>query len=281
MAAKEIVVDDEAKDELDEVTDIKIESEDDDDGNGMLPDLCSETLDRDTDEEIELFLKQDLKSEQNVSVDKVTPKRSTKEQSLNTTETGHRNKAGLVTDCREAKDRVDDSSEIKHRVQIEKKVPEKRNDQTEIPSKKRVRDGDVEDEKEIDYGLGIVVESGTNSLESMEHSDNVSGIKIGNKTDRNVFDVKAKDVDAEAKSMEKTSVRTYLISRDLSPLWDSYILAVKGIPPKESGVSKVKTPMVRISTGSKFAIIGLGCCGQTSGCSLKEGQILYLFFLCS
>jgi hypothetical protein len=61
--------------------------------------------------------------------------------------------------------RVDDSSEIKQSVQIENNVPEKRNDQTEILHKKRLRESDVEDEKEIDYSLGIVVESGKNSLE--------------------------------------------------------------------------------------------------------------------
>ena len=61
----------------------------------------------------------------------------------------------------------------------------------------------MKDEKEIDYGLEIVVESGTNSLESTENSDNVSESK--NKTDQNAFDVKAKDVGAEAKSMETTS----------------------------------------------------------------------------
>ena len=30
--------------------------------------------------------------------------------------------------------------------------------------------------------------------------------------------------------------------------------------------------------GSVFAIIGLGGCGRTSGCSLKEDQFLYLFY---
>jgi len=135
--------------------------------------------------------------------------------------------------------RVDDSSEIKQSVQIENNVPEKRNDQTEILHKKRLRDSDVKDEAEIDCGLGVVVESGTNSLEITEHSDNVSGSK--NKTDQNELDAKAKDVGAEAKSMETTSGRACLINRDLSPLWDSYILAVTGIPPKESGVSNMCT----------------------------------------
>jgi hypothetical protein len=56
----------------------------------------------------------------------------------------------------------------------------------------------------------------------------------------------------------------------LSPLWDSYILAVKGIPPKESGVSYIETLLVYMSTGSVFAIIGLGGYGWTLWCSLKE-----------
>jgi hypothetical protein len=111
--------------------------------------------------------------------------------------------------------------------------------------------------------LGIVVESGKNSLVSMEHSDNVSESK--NQTDQNAFDVKAKDVGAEAKSMETTSVRTYLINRDMSPLWDSYILAVKGIPPKESVVTYVETLLVYIFVGNVFAIIGLLVVGKLWG----------------
>ena len=134
----------------------------------------------------------------------------------------------------------------------------------------------MKDEKEIDYGLEIVVESGTNSLESTENSDNVSESK--NKTDQNAFDVKTKDVGAEAKSMETTSGRMCLISRDLSPLWGSYILVVKGIPPKKSGVSYIETLPVYISVGSVFAIIGHAGFGQTSGCSLKEDQFLYFFY---
>jgi len=211
------------------------------------------------DEEIELFLKQGLVSEQDVSEDGVTQKRSTNEKSRNGTGTGNGNVAGLVSECKVTIHRVDDSSKIKQSVQIENNVPEKRNDQTEILHKKRLRDSDVKDEAQIDYGLGIVVESGTNSLEITEHSDNVSGSK--NKTDPNALDVKAKDVGAEAKSMETTSGRTCLINRDLSPLWDSYILAVKGIPPKESGVSYIETLLVYMSVGSVFAIIWLGGCG--------------------
>ena len=217
MASKKVVADGETKDEVNEVTDIKFESEDDDDGNGMLPHHSSEILDTDIDEEIELFLKQELVSDLDVSEAGVTQKRNTNEKSCNATDTGNGKVAGLVSECRVAIHRVDDSSEIKQSLQIE---------------------NNVKDEKEIDYGVGIVVESGTNSLESTEHSDNVSGSK--NKTDENAFDVKVKDVGAEAKSMETTSGRTCLINRDLSPLWDSYILKVKGIPPKESGVSYMK-----------------------------------------
>jgi hypothetical protein len=220
MASKKVVADGETKDEVDEVTIIKTESEDDD-GNGILPHHSSVILDSDVGKEIELFLKQELISERDVSVDGPRQKRNTDEKSFNPTDTGNGKVAGLV------------SSKIKQRGQIESDVPEKRNDQTEKLHKKRLRDSDGKDEKEIDYDLGIV-ESGTNSLETTEHSDNVSGST--NKTDQNVFDVKAKD-GSEAKSTETTSARTYQINRDLSPLWDSYILAVKGIPPKESGVS--------------------------------------------
>jgi hypothetical protein len=134
----------------------------------------------------------------------------------------------------------------------------------------------VKDEKEIGYGLGIVVECGTNSLESTENSENVSESK--NKTDRNAFDLKAKDSGAEAKSMEITSGRTSLINGDLSPLWNSYVLAVKGIPPKEPGVSYIETLLVYISIGSVFAIVGLVNCGRTVGSALKEEYFFYLFY---
>jgi hypothetical protein len=156
-------------------------------------------------------------------------------------------------------------------METENNVPGKLNDGTETLHKKRLRDSD-EDVNEIDYGMGIVVEGGTNPLEKTEHSDNVSGST--NVTDQNVSDVKAKD-GAEAKSMETASLRTQLMYRDLSPLWGSYVLAVKGIPPKESGVSYVGTLMVYIPIGSVFAIIGPGGCEQTSVCSLEEDQFLY------
>jgi hypothetical protein len=236
MASKKVVVDGETKAEVDEVIVTKFEAEDDGHGNGMLPHNSSEIFDTDIDEEIELFLKQGLVSEQGDSELEVTQKQSTNEKSHKPADTGNGNVAGLVSACRSTIHRVD-SSEIKQSVQIENNVPEKRNDQTEILHKKRLRDSDVKDEAQIDYGLGIVVESGTNSLEITEHSDNISGSK--NKTDQNELDAKAKDAGAEAKSMETTSGRTCLINRDLSALWDSYILAVKGIPPIESGVSKM------------------------------------------
>ena len=274
MASKKVVAD-ETKDEVHDVTDIKFESEDDDDGNGMLPHHSSEMLDTDIDEEIEMFLKQEFISEQDVSEDGVTQKRNINEKILNVTNSGNGNVAGLVSECRVTLHREDGPSEIKQSLQIENNVPEKRNDQTEILHKKRLRDNDVKGEKEIDCGLGIV-ESGTNSLESAENSDNISGSK--NETDQNTLDVKAKDVGAEAKSTETTSGRTCLVNRDLSPLWDSYILAVKGIPPKESGVSYVENFLVYISIDSVFAIIGLGGCGRTLGRLLKEDQFLYLFY---
>ena len=72
MASKKVVAYGETKDEVDEVTDLKFESEDEDDGNGMLPHQSSEMLDTDIDEEIKLFLKQELISEQDVSEDGVT-----------------------------------------------------------------------------------------------------------------------------------------------------------------------------------------------------------------
>jgi hypothetical protein len=175
MDSKRVVADGDTKGEVDEVTDIKFESEDNDNGNGMLPRLSSEILDSDIDEEIELFLKQELISKQEVSEDGVTQKRNTSEKSRNATDAGNGRLAGLVPDCRVTIYQVDDSSEIKHSLQFENNEPEKRDDQTEILHKKRLRDSDVEVEKEIDYGSGIAVERGTNCLETAEHSDNVSG----------------------------------------------------------------------------------------------------------
>jgi hypothetical protein len=60
MAAINVVADGKAKDEVDQVTDIKFESEGDGDGNGMLPHHSSEILDSAIVEEIELLLKQEL-----------------------------------------------------------------------------------------------------------------------------------------------------------------------------------------------------------------------------
>jgi hypothetical protein len=165
--------------------------------------------------------------------------------------------------------RVDDTSEIKQSVQIENTEPEKRNDQTGMLCKKRLCDSGVEDEKEIDYGFGIVVESGTDS-------DNVSESK--NKTDQNASDVKAKDVGAEAKSMETTSGRTCVINRDLSPLWDSYVLAVKGIPPKESGVSYKETHLFTFLL--VVCLRSLGCLlWPNFGVFIKRGPV-FIFLLC-
>jgi hypothetical protein len=74
------VADGETKAEVDEVIVTKFETEDDDHWNGMLPHHSSEILDTDVDEEIELFLKQGLVSEQDVSEHEVTQKRSTNEK---------------------------------------------------------------------------------------------------------------------------------------------------------------------------------------------------------
>jgi hypothetical protein len=274
MASKKVVVEGETKDVVDEATVTKIGSEEVDGGNGILPHHSTVILDSDVDEEIELFLKQELMPEQVVSDNEAIQKRNVDEKSCKATDTGNGKVAGLVSECKVVLHRVDDSSEIKQGMDTENNVPEKPNDGTEILQKKRLRDSD-EDVKEIDYGMGIVVEGGTNPSETTEHSDNVSGST--NKTDQNVSDVKAKD-GAEAKSMETASERTQLMYRDLSPLWGSYVLAVKGIPPKESGVSYVETLLVYIPIGSVFAIIGPCGCEQTSECSLEEDQFLY--YLC-
>ena len=123
MASKKFVADGDTKDEVDEVTDIKYESEDDDDGNGMLHQHSSEILDTDIDDEIELFLKQQLISEQE---DGVKQKRNTNEKSRNARDTGNGNVVGLFSECRVTIHRVDGSSEIKQSVQIANNVPEEK-----------------------------------------------------------------------------------------------------------------------------------------------------------
>ena len=62
MTPKRVVADGETKVEVDEVTDVIFESEDDD-GNGMLPHHSSEILGTDINEERGLFLKRELLSE--------------------------------------------------------------------------------------------------------------------------------------------------------------------------------------------------------------------------
>jgi hypothetical protein len=108
--------------------------------------------------------------------------------------------------------------------------------------KSKSEDGNDGPVSKNEYSLGIG--SGTNSLDRTERSDNVSGST--NKTDQNVCNVRAKGVGAEAKTMETASVRTRSADQRLSAVWDSYILAVNGIPPDESGVSYIETVVVCI-----------------------------------
>ena len=103
------MADGDTKDEVDEVTDIKFESEDDDDGNGMLPRHSAEILDSDMDEEIELLLKQELIPKQDVTDDGVTQNRKTNEKNCNATDAVNGNVAELVPDCRVTIYRVEDS----------------------------------------------------------------------------------------------------------------------------------------------------------------------------
>jgi hypothetical protein len=194
MASDECVVGGtEEYDEIEEVTDIQIESEDDDEGEGILPPHYSELLlDKDTDKEIELFLRQELIPEQVVS--EVVP--------------------------------------------LESKGFEKGNDQTEIRKDKQVPIKDVEDKKQIDIGTGIVVENvGSSSLGSVDDSD-VLGSRNGNKSNPKVLNVRVEEVDAEAKCMnEDKKISCTKTNSETSPLWDNYILAIKGLPPRGVRVS--------------------------------------------
>ena len=114
MASKKVVAVGDTKDEVDEVTDIKFESEDDDDGNGMLPRHSSEILDSATDEERELLLKQALLSKSDISEDGLTQKRNKNLKIRNATDSGNGNVAGLIPECRVTIHRVDEESGLSY-----------------------------------------------------------------------------------------------------------------------------------------------------------------------
>jgi hypothetical protein len=194
----------------------------DEEGKGRSLVHYSELLfDKDTNKEIESFMMQESIREKDVSQDDALQIQHANEQTCNNAGDNH----AIIT-----KEEVDSSSEIKNCMQIETKRCEKRNDITETSPRKQVHSNDGNEK--IDCDVGIVENVGVNSLEGMEHSDDLSESKTGKKNNPNVVHTKGKDP-AEVKSLNLSSTKT----TSVSPLWDNYILAVRGIPPNEAGVS--------------------------------------------
>jgi hypothetical protein len=188
---------------------------------GVFPDHYSELLfDKNTDKEIESFLKQELIREQDVSQDDVIQTQHANEQTCSTPDANHAN----IT-----KEEVHSSLEIRNRMQIETKGSEKQKDKDETSPRKRLHNND-ENEK-IDYDVRIVENVGVSSLEGMEHPGDLSESKTGKKANPNV-NTKVKELAAEANSFK------------MPPMWNNYILAVRGIPPRQSGVSLIQILLV-------------------------------------
>jgi hypothetical protein len=193
----------------------------DEEGKGSSPAHYSELLfDKDTNKEIESFLIQESVRGKDVFHDDALQIQQATEQTCSNAGDNH----AIIT-----KEEVDSSSEIKNCMQIESERCEKRNDITETSPRKQVHSNDG---NKIDCDAGIVENVVVNSLEGIEHSDDLSENKTGKKNNPNVVHTKVKDP-AEAKSLKVSSPKT----TSISPLWDNYILAVRGIPPREAGVS--------------------------------------------
>jgi hypothetical protein len=187
---------------------------------GSSPVPYSELIfDEDTDKEIESFLKQELILEKDASQDDVLQTQHANEQTCSTAEDNH---AILI------KGEVDGLSEIKNCKQIETKRCEKRLEITETSPRKHAHSNDGNEK--IDCDVEIV---GMNSMEEMEHSEDLSESKTDEKSNLNVVPTKVKVLAAEAKPLKVPSTQT----TSIGPMWDNYILAVRGIPPREAGVS--------------------------------------------
>jgi hypothetical protein len=239
MASDECFVDGgpELDDVIDEVTDIEIESEDDE-GERILPVHCSELLlDTDTDKEIELFLRQELIPEKIVSEENLIETQHTNEQTCNTTGADHVDVTIPISEFNDTTSELaDNPSAVKKYVPTETKGFQKQNGRTETLQNKQAPNN-VEVEKQADNGVGFPVENvGASSLDSMQHSEGRS--RSGDRTNQKMLSLRVKDADAEAKSVnEDKKTPPTETNSVMNPLWDKYVLAVKGLPPNGVQVS--------------------------------------------
>jgi hypothetical protein len=228
-------------DVIEEVTDIQIESEDDDEGERILPVHYSELLlDKDTDKEIELFLRQELIPEHVHSEEDLKQKKHTSEQTGNTTEAGFANPSKLTSDFSKiTPEQVDKPLEINKYVPLKSKGFVEGNDRTETLKDKQVPNKDVEDVKQIGIGTEIVVENvGSSSVEIVEDSGSVLKCRSSNESNQEMLNVRVEEADAEAKSVSGDKKTSYSeTNSEASPVWDNYILVVKGLPPRGVRVS--------------------------------------------
>jgi hypothetical protein len=196
----------------------------DEKGKGILPVQFSELLsDKDTDKEIKSFLKQELIRGKNLSQDDVLQIQDVNEQTFSIANASHAN----VT-----KEEVDSLPAGKNCMQIEAKSCEKQNYISEKSPEKHVHSNNANEKREYDVGITgeNVCES---SLERMELPDDLSESKNGERDNPSVVPTKVKEVVAEEKSVKMPSPEM----TSLSPAWSNYILSVRGIPPREAGVS--------------------------------------------
>jgi hypothetical protein len=76
------------------------------------------------------------------------------------------------------------------------------------------------------------------------HPDDLSESKTAKTNNPNVVHTEAKVLAAEAKPLPSTKTTS------ISPMWDNYILAVRGIPPREAGVSWIQICVVYMSSSN-------------------------------
>jgi hypothetical protein len=188
------------------------------DGKRSSPVQYSEVIfDEDTYKEIESFLKQKLVREKEVSQDDVLQTQYANEQIADD------NHAILI------EEKGSSLSEKEKCMQIETRGCEKQIEVTEASPRKHVHNDGNE---KIDYDVGIVAKNvGMNSVEEVEHSDDLSESKTGEQNNPNVVHTKVNA--AETKPLKVPLTKT----TSIGSLWNDYVLAVRGIPPSEVRVS--------------------------------------------
>lgn len=177
----------------------------------------------DTNREIESFPGQELLREKSFSQYDELETQHANEQMCGTEDANH----GNITN-----EEVNSLLTEKNCMQNETERSGKRNDTTER-SHENILQIDNANEK-IQYDIGITVENvGERSFEGMEVPDVLSEGKTGERENPSVEHTKVKELVTEAKPLKISSSKTTA----LSPLWSNYILSVRGIPPREAGVS--------------------------------------------